>query len=79
MSSDRTVVVEVPESLVGERIDRIVAMVTDVSRTEAARLVAEGAVQLDGTVAKRGADRLSAAAEITIDLGGYSPPTNWTS
>ncbi len=68
MSADRTVVVEVPESLVGERIDRIVAMVTDVSRTEAARLVAAGAVRLDGVVARRGADRLSAAAEIAIDL-----------
>ena len=68
MTADRTVVVEVPESLVGERIDRIVAMVTDVSRTEAARLVAAGAVCLDGVVAKRGADRLSAAGEIVIEL-----------
>lgn len=69
MSADRVVVVPVPESLVGERIDRIVAMVTDVSRTEAARLVAAGSVQLDGVVATRGADRLSGAAEIVIDLG----------
>ena len=40
MSGDRSVTAEVPASLIGERIDRIVAMVTDVSRTEAARLVA---------------------------------------
>jgi len=69
VSEARRVAVEVPESLVGERIDRIVAMVTDVSRTEAARLVAEGAVALDGVVATRGADRLTRAAEIVIDVG----------
>jgi 23S rRNA pseudouridine1911/1915/1917 synthase len=68
VTEDRSVVVEVPASLVGERIDRIVAMVTDVSRTEAARLVAEGAVQLDGVVARRGADRLVAAGELAIEL-----------
>lgn len=73
MTADRSVVVEVPESLVGERIDRIVAMVTDVSRTEAARLVAAGAVQLDGTVAKRGADRLVAACEMAIELDEAAP------
>lgn len=69
MTEGRTVEVPVPESLVGERIDRIVAMVTDVSRTEAARLVAAGAVRLDGEVATRGADRLTAAGEIAIELG----------
>ncbi|MCU1369274.1 MAG: rluD [Ilumatobacteraceae bacterium] len=69
MTDARRVVAEVPESLVGERIDRIVAMVTDVSRTEAARLVAAGAVRLDGVVATRGADRLTAAAGITVELG----------
>ncbi len=69
MTADRTVVVPVPESLVGERIDRIVAMVTDVSRTEAARLVTEGAVRLDGVVATRGADRLTDPGELAIELG----------
>lgn len=69
MTAGRSVVVEVPESLVGERIDRIVAMVTDVSRTEAARLVAAGSVRLDGTVATRGADRLVEAGELAIELG----------
>jgi 23S rRNA pseudouridine1911/1915/1917 synthase len=68
VTGDRTVVVDVPASLVGERLDRIVAMVTDVSRTEAARLVADGAVRLDGVVARRGADRLVAAGEIAIEL-----------
>jgi 23S rRNA pseudouridine1911/1915/1917 synthase len=69
----RTVVVDIPESLVGERIDRIVAMVTDVSRTEAARLVSDGSVRLDGVVATRGADRLTAAVEIAIEIGASAP------
>jgi 23S rRNA pseudouridine1911/1915/1917 synthase len=68
VTDGQRVVVEVPASLVGERIDRIVAMVTDVSRTEAARLVADGAVRLDGVVARRGADRLAAAGEIAVEL-----------
>ena len=68
MTPERTVVAAIPESLAGERIDRVVAMVTDVSRTEAARLVADGAVRLDGVVATRGADRLTGPGEIAIDL-----------
>lgn len=68
MSGDRSIIVEVPASLVGERIDRIVAMLTDVSRTEAARLVADGAVRLGGSIVTRGADRLIETTEISIEL-----------
>lgn len=62
------VVIEVPGPLDGERIDRVVAMVTEVNRTEAARLVRDGAVLVDGVAATRGADRLASGAELTIDL-----------
>src|SRR3954470_8760442 len=65
----RTVTVEVPAALDGERIDRVVAMVTEVSRVEATRLVADGAVCVDGVVVTRGADRLSAGAELTVEVG----------
>ena len=58
--------VEVPAALDGERIDRVVAMLADVSRTEAARLVADGAVTIDGFVATRGADRIEAGGIIAI-------------
>jgi 23S rRNA pseudouridine1911/1915/1917 synthase len=58
----------VPPALAGERVDRVVAMLTEVSRTEATRLVAEGAVRVDGTVATRGADRLDAGALIEIEV-----------
>ena len=39
---------EVPASLGGERVDRVVAMLCEVTRADAAALVAAGAVQLDG-------------------------------
>jgi 23S rRNA pseudouridine1911/1915/1917 synthase len=39
---------QVPAALDGERVDRVVAMLCDVPRAEAAALVAAGAVQLDG-------------------------------
>jgi 23S rRNA pseudouridine1911/1915/1917 synthase len=64
--TDRHLVVEVPDALDGERIDRVVAMVADVSRTEASRLVAEGAVAIDGAVVHRGADRVGTGAVIEV-------------
>ena len=66
--SARTVAVDVPDALDGERIDRVVSMLTEVSRTEASRLVAAGAVTVDGSAATRGADRLAAGARIEIQL-----------
>ncbi|NLD75795.1 MAG: RluA family pseudouridine synthase [Acidimicrobiales bacterium] len=58
---------EVPAALSGQRVDRVVAMLTGLSRSEATELVAAGAVQVDGRVATRGADRLEAGAVVVID------------
>ncbi|MCB0959829.1 MAG: RluA family pseudouridine synthase [Acidimicrobiales bacterium] len=58
--------VEVPAALDGERVDRVVAMVADVSRTVATRMVAEGAVEVDGTAITRGADRLRAGSSLRL-------------
>lgn len=49
----------VPAALDGQRIDRVVAMVTGLSRTEATALVAAGGVSVDGQVIARGKDRLT--------------------
>lgn len=68
---------EVPSALDGERIDRVVAMLTDVSRSEASRLIAEGRVLVDGVATTRGADRLAAGAQIAIevdDVGAVALP-----
>ncbi|MCB0972137.1 MAG: RluA family pseudouridine synthase, partial [Acidimicrobiales bacterium] len=64
----RTVAVEVPDALDGQRIDRVVAMLTDCSRAEAAELVADGAVQVDGEVVTRGADRLAVGMQVDIEV-----------
>ena len=59
---------EVPESLAGERLDRLVAMVTGVSRAEATALVADGAVRVDGTARSRGSERLAVGAVVEVEL-----------
>ena len=39
---------EIPESLAGERLDRVVSLIAEISRSDAAITIASGAVQLDG-------------------------------
>jgi 23S rRNA pseudouridine1911/1915/1917 synthase len=58
---------EVPPALGGQRVDRVVAMLTGLSRTEATTLVDAGAVQVNGRVVTRGADRLAVGALVVID------------
>lgn len=59
---------EVPAALDGQRIDRVVAMLTGVSRTEATDLVRQGGVTVDGAAATRGADRLQVGQMVVIDV-----------
>ena len=55
-------------ALDGLRLDRAVALVADVSRSLAARLVAEGAVRLDGCVITSGARRVSVGESLAVHL-----------
>jgi 23S rRNA pseudouridine1911/1915/1917 synthase len=68
---------EVPAALDGQRVDRVVAMLTGRSRAEASQLVADGAVRVDDQVVTRGADRLAQGAVVTIAVpaapGGSGP------
>ena len=58
----------VPEALAGERLDRVVAMVTGLSRNEVAQLVDDGAVRIgDAAVTTRSA-RVRAGDEISVDV-----------
>lgn len=59
---------EVPTALDGQRLDRVVAMVTASSRTDAAALVHDGAVLVDGVVAARGAERLRAGQHLVVSV-----------
>lgn len=58
---------EIPPALAGERLDRIVALVTDASRSDAASLVAAGGVHVDGVVATVGKVRLQLGQRIDVD------------
>lgn len=58
---------EIPPALAGERLDRIVALITDASRSDAAALVAAGGVHVDGTVITSGKQRLQLGQLIDVD------------
>ncbi len=58
----------VGSALDGLRLDRAVALVADVSRSAAARLVAEGGVRLDGAVITSGARRVAAGEALAVDI-----------
>ena len=58
----------IPAALAGERVDRVVAMLTDVPRTEAAVLVADGRVRLDGRVVAGKSRRVAEGEVLTVEL-----------
>jgi len=58
---------EVPEALNGERLDRFVAMVSDCSRSAAAKYVTDGRVTLNGRVMKSGKVRVETGQRIVVD------------
>ena len=58
---------EIPESLVGERLDRVVSLVADVSRRDAAVMIEAGGVRLDGSVVASGKVRLNLGQVVEID------------
>ncbi|HET9061590.1 MAG TPA: RluA family pseudouridine synthase [Acidimicrobiales bacterium] len=58
--------VEVPGALDGERVDRGIAMLTSVSRAEAARFVASGAVVVGGKAVLSGSHRLQAGQLLEV-------------
>jgi len=58
-------VVTVPDALVGERVDRAVALLTGWSRGEAQALLARGAVLVDGVAPAKSA-RLRAGARLEL-------------
>ena len=61
---------EVPAALGGERLDRVVALMADVSRAAAADLIADGAVQVNGEVETRRGRQLAPGDVVT--LGGLA-------
>ena len=58
----------VPEAMAGERVDRIVAMVTGLSRAEVAELVDAGAVVVQGVPVTARSGRLSAGDVVEVEV-----------
>jgi len=56
----------IPAALAGERIDRVVALVTGLSRVEATALVAAGEVQVNGRAITAKAHRLAEGDEVAL-------------
>lgn len=59
----------VPAALAGERLDRIVALIGDVSRAEAAATIGAGGVRVDGVPAASGKIRLEEGQVVDVDAG----------
>lgn len=56
-----------PAALDGQRLDRVVALVADVSRSSAAAVIEAGGVRVDGAAAPSGKVRVAAGALVEID------------
>lgn len=64
----------VGSALDGLRLDRAVALVADVSRSVAARLVATGGVRLDGAVVTSGTRRVTAGESLAVAVDRRDDP-----
>lgn len=61
------IVEEIPAALDGERLDRIVSLLTECSRSDAAALVAAGGASVDGVVQSTGKIRVKHGQVIQVD------------
>lgn len=65
-------VARVPQALAGMRVDRAVSILTGVSRSEAAALVAGGRVAVDGRPVVQRSAALAAGSELTVALPAHA-------
>jgi len=64
----------VPQALDGMRVDRAVSVLTSVSRSQAAALVADGRVRVDGSPILQRSALLRAGAALSVELLPAQPP-----
>jgi 23S rRNA pseudouridine1911/1915/1917 synthase len=67
-------VANVPQALAGVRVDRAVSILTGVSRSEAADLVASGRVRVDGRAVVQRSSPLAAGSELSVVLPDETAP-----
>ena len=58
----------IPAALDGERVDRAVALVSDLSRSVVARLIGEGAVRVDGIAVRSASAHVREGQQLEVDL-----------
>ncbi|MCL4159858.1 UNVERIFIED_CONTAM: hypothetical protein GTU68_063665 [Idotea baltica] len=68
MTEPRQIVESIPAALHGERIDRIVAFVADVSRREAVELIAAGSVLIDGERPEKPSVRVDTDSVVSVEF-----------
>jgi 23S rRNA pseudouridine1911/1915/1917 synthase len=68
-----TVGEEIPASLGGERVDRVVAMLTGLPRAAVADLVTAGAVRLGGSVVTTRSRKVAAGEVLQVAVGAAAP------
>jgi 23S rRNA pseudouridine1911/1915/1917 synthase len=73
-SITRRVTETIPASLADVRIDRVVSLVADVSRSAATMLIESGAVTLDGQVVTAGKEKVALGQTITVDVAQAAGP-----
>ena len=66
----------IPAALAGERLDRVVSLIADISRAEARELVAAGGASVDGAPAPNGKVRLAEGQSVRVDLDKV-PVAEW--
>ncbi len=58
---------EIPSALAGDRLDRVVALLADISRAQSTALIENGGVRVDGVVASAGKVKLEVGQHLSID------------
>ena len=64
----RRITETIPASLVGVRIDRVVSLIADISRSAASALIESGGVSVDGAVVTAGKEKMTEGQLIVVDV-----------
>lgn len=64
---------EIPPTLDGERLDRVLCLLWDLTRSDATELISSGAVRLGGRPEGTRAKRVVTGQELEVDLPGAAP------
>ena len=70
----RRVTEDIPASLDGVRIDRVVSLIADISRSAASALIAAGGVTVNGEVVTAGKEKMTQGQTITVDIAQATGP-----